>query len=751
MYLEDETFLQFLQFFYQLMPEVDILYNTLQKRSVDATTVNRAMDSFKDAVSRLRDNVDDIAQEREAAPKKRRKTNTAAVMREACDTVVAQVEESPAATQVRASSNDCAIRPEASRFHASLLSGWNLRTVHHQPLSLARVHQQLDQTSRLHNSRLPGQRNHVGCFPTQSPSPSSTLLQTTPCPALRLLRCVSHAASLTLRLLRCVSYAAPHAASQTDAASQATPRPTLQGRGGMDTPLGSLYEHPHAIVLSLVSPESTITTTPWVRVPYTAYARNLPLSPAATQVRASSNDCAIRPEASRFHASLLSGWNLRTVHHQPLSLARVHQQLDQTSRLHNSRLPGQRNHVGCFPTQSPSPSSTLLQSTAHQRRRGKGALSPYTTHHTALGEKDARTQLWHVQRYKSFCPVPAEPLAASPCVLVSRGSFSFDVGPCLSALVRLKSSRLRTSVMAALLLGLLLFALQSPPIPSRPEPWPPAEPTDPSLSLDNATAPHPNGTSQQLPKFIIIGVRKGGTRALIEMLSLHSSVAAAQNEVHFFDWESHYQKGIPWYLSQMPFAYPDQLTVEKTPAYFTSGKVPKRIYDMNPDIKLLLILRDPTERVLSDYTQVFYNRLQKHKRYQPIEYVLVKDGDINLGYKALNRSLYYVHMQNWLQYFPMDSIHVVDGDELIRDPLPEMKRVERFLKLEPQINASNFYFNKTKGFYCLRDHGKDRCLHDSKGRAHPHVAPAILQKLYKFFHEPNQRFFQMVGRTFNWK
>lgn len=307
--------------------------------------------------------------------------------------------------------------------------------------------------------------------------------------------------------------------------------------------------------------------------------------------------------------------------------------------------------------------------------------------------------------------------------------------------------------MAALLLGLLLFALQSPPVPSRPsaDAWPPADPTEPSPDSDNGTASHPNGTSQRLPQIIIIGVRKGGTRALIEMLSLHSSVAAAQNEVHFFDWESHYQKGIPWYLTQMPYAFPDQLIVEKTPAYFTSSKVPKRIHDLNPNIKLLLILRDPTERVLSDYTQVFYNRLQKHKHYQPIEYVLVRDGDINLEYKALNRSLYYLHMQNWLQYFPLDSIHVVDGDELIRDPLPEMKKVERFLKLEPQINASNFYFNKTKGFYCLRDHGKERCLHDSKGRAHPHVAPAILQKLYKFFHEPNKKFFQMVGRTFNWK
>ncbi|XP_067103697.1 heparan sulfate glucosamine 3-O-sulfotransferase 1 [Osmerus mordax] len=309
--------------------------------------------------------------------------------------------------------------------------------------------------------------------------------------------------------------------------------------------------------------------------------------------------------------------------------------------------------------------------------------------------------------------------------------------------------------MAALFFGLLLFAMQSPPISSRPAKSlarglpPSASPPQLTPNDSGSTAP-PNGTLQQLPQILIIGVRKGGTRALIEMLSLHSAVAAAENEVHFFDWESHFQKGLPWYLTQMPFALPDQLTVEKTPAYFTSTKVPERIHQMNPDIKLLLILRDPTERVLSDYTQVFYNRLQKHKQYHPIESVLVKDGEVNLGYKALNRSLYYLHMQNWLRYFPLESIHVVDGDELIRDPFPEMKRVERFLNLEPQINPSNFYFNKTKGFYCLRDHGRERCLHDSKGRAHPQVAPAILHKLYRFFHEPNKKFFELVGRTFHW-
>lgn len=313
--------------------------------------------------------------------------------------------------------------------------------------------------------------------------------------------------------------------------------------------------------------------------------------------------------------------------------------------------------------------------------------------------------------------------------------------------------------MAVLLFGLLLLVAQTPPVPSRPTdlnenqatPSPIPAWSDSALLLNESqTSIHPNGTLQQLPTTIIIGVRKGGTRALIEMLSLHSTIAAAQNEVHFFDWESHFQRGLPWYLSQMPYSFPGQMTVEKTPAYFTSTKVPGRVWQMNPDVKLLLIVRDPTERVLSDYTQVYYNRLQKHKKLQPVESVLLKDGRINVSYRALNRSLYYQHMENWLRFFPLDSIHLVDGDLLIRDPLPEMQRVERFLKLEPQINGSNFYFNKTKGFFCLRDHGRERCLHDSKGRTHPQVDPSIMQKLFQYFQEPNQRFFELVGRTFNW-
>ncbi|XP_017316051.1 heparan sulfate glucosamine 3-O-sulfotransferase 1 [Ictalurus punctatus] len=271
------------------------------------------------------------------------------------------------------------------------------------------------------------------------------------------------------------------------------------------------------------------------------------------------------------------------------------------------------------------------------------------------------------------------------------------------------------------------------------------EQTSSETSQNNGKLAH------HLPDIIIIGVRKGGTRALLEMLSLHDTIATAQSEVHFFDSDAHYQQGLEWYTSQMPLARPDQLTVEKTPAYFTSVDAPERILHMNPSIRLLLIVRDPVDRVLSDYTQVLHNQLQKHKVPQRIEDLLLRDGELNLNYKAVNRSVYHPHMQRWLRVFPHDSFHIVDGDMLIRDPLAEMKKVEHFLHLNPQITEENFYFNRTKGFYCLKEQGHERCLHESKGRTHPNVAPEILQKLCEYFQEPNRKFFELVGRKFDWK
>ena len=53
-----------------------------------------------------------------------------------------------------------------------------------------------------------------------------------------------------------------------------------------------------------------------------------------------------------------------------------------------------------------------------------------------------------------------------------------------------------------------------------------------------------NGT-KKLPQAIIIGVKKGGTRALLEFIRIHPDVRAPGPEPHFFD--RHYEKGLEWY------------------------------------------------------------------------------------------------------------------------------------------------------------------------------------------------------------
>ncbi|GAV00026.1 hypothetical protein RvY_10940 [Ramazzottius varieornatus] len=259
---------------------------------------------------------------------------------------------------------------------------------------------------------------------------------------------------------------------------------------------------------------------------------------------------------------------------------------------------------------------------------------------------------------------------------------------------------------------------------------------------------------RRLPQCIIIGVRKSGTRALLEFLSLHPNIKKASDEVHFFDEEQKYSRGLQWYRSQMPYSFPEQVTVEKSPAYFITRYVPQRIKAVNSSIALILVVRNPVTRLISDYTQTRDNRLKKGKPVRTFEEtVLAKDGDVNIGYKPIRVSLYHRHLRHWLNVFPREQLLIVDGDMLVENPMKELSNVESFLRLDHRINGSHFHFNQTKGFYCIRDGlnpQSDRCLSKTKGRAHPFVNEDVLQKLNDFFRPHNELFYEMIGQRFDW-
>lgn len=93
--------------------------------------------------------------------------------------------------------------------------------------------------------------------------------------------------------------------------------------------------------------------------------------------------------------------------------------------------------------------------------------------------------------------------------------------------------------------------------------------------------------NRHLPEVLIIGVKKSGTRALLEFIRLHPDVRAAGCEVHFFD--RHYGRGLHWYRNHMPPTIDGQITMEKTPSYFITKEVPFRVHHMNPSTKYELI------------------------------------------------------------------------------------------------------------------------------------------------------------------
>lgn len=57
------------------------------------------------------------------------------------------------------------------------------------------------------------------------------------------------------------------------------------------------------------------------------------------------------------------------------------------------------------------------------------------------------------------------------------------------------------------------------------------------------------------------------------MLYLHPRIQKAGGEVHFFDRDENYLKGLDWYRKKMPHSFRGQITIEKSPSYFVSPEV----------------------------------------------------------------------------------------------------------------------------------------------------------------------------------
>ncbi|CAJ0600907.1 unnamed protein product [Cylicocyclus nassatus] len=266
---------------------------------------------------------------------------------------------------------------------------------------------------------------------------------------------------------------------------------------------------------------------------------------------------------------------------------------------------------------------------------------------------------------------------------------------------------------------------------------------------------------KKFPTAIIVGVKKAGTRALLEFLRLNPHIQAPGPEVHFFD--KNYHKGLDWYRERMPLTSRDQMTIEKSPAYFHSKTAAERIRALNPAMKIVIVVRDPVMRAISDYTQASSKRRAPAMMPSFEEMAIgncapwlktncsLKVGGVNVGWGAIRIGVYHKHMKRWLDNFPMDQIHIVDGERLVAQPALEVSSTERFLGLDPVAKPENFAVDPIKKFPCVRrPDGSLHCLGKTKGRKHPAIQPEVFRMLKRFYESENQKFFRQINRSFAW-
>lgn len=195
----------------------------------------------------------------------------------------------------------------------------------------------------------------------------------------------------------------------------------------------------------------------------------------------------------------------------------------------------------------------------------------------------------------------------------------------------------------------------------------------------------------QLPTFLIAGAMRCGTTSLNAYLREHPEISVGQpKEVHFFD--QNYERGIDWYLQHFPDADGSRAVGEATPAYLYFPEVAERIATTLPEVKILLLLRDPVDRAHSHF---WHNRSVGREELDFAEAIaseperLERNREYRARYSYLDRGRYGRQLENMLRYIPGERILVQTFDEITSDPTAVYRRTCRFLGVSddftPQI------------------------------------------------------------------
>ncbi|WP_432409969.1 sulfotransferase domain-containing protein [Rasiella sp. SM2506] len=262
------------------------------------------------------------------------------------------------------------------------------------------------------------------------------------------------------------------------------------------------------------------------------------------------------------------------------------------------------------------------------------------------------------------------------------------------------------------------------------------------------------------PSFMIIGVQKGGTSSIYHYLAQHSQIIAPkQKELHYFDTFNPTPNQA--YLKFFPKSYlTKKISFDATPRYIYYPGTAKKIYDFDPKMKFIVVLRDPVKRAFSAwnmYRQMALDPLKKEismknqeknpldrnfnyfyskefpSFYEWINFELSDDfpNEI-LEPSIIRRGHYSKQIQEYLKYFSRESFIFIDFKNLKTLTMQSLNEISDFLKIS--------HFDKEK-----LDITPQNKRTYTEG-----ISEEIYEKLIRYYRSENKELEELTGLKLDW-
>jgi len=176
------------------------------------------------------------------------------------------------------------------------------------------------------------------------------------------------------------------------------------------------------------------------------------------------------------------------------------------------------------------------------------------------------------------------------------------------------------------------------------------------------------------PNFLFVGPSKTASSWVFSVLSAHDRVyIPPAKDIYFFD--RYYDKGLDWYLAFFADAPPSATAVgEISHDYIHHPEAPDRILEHLPECRIIMTLRHPLDRAVSEYRYMF----QAGWVDRDFDRAVADHPSI------LRNSRYHLDLPRWRRKVAADRLLIQNFDDLRADPHGFADQMLRFLDLPPR-------------------------------------------------------------------